>query len=402
MGAREEILNTFRGKIQEPQATIFPGCYEATVEDVNDPLQLKRYRVRVHAVHPPELDKSFLPFAEQSLMGGKQWGDFVSYAEGDGVWIMFKAGNKDYPVILGGKLSKSFGVHDLPPEMQADYATNERKWCRIDRAGNMVELNPLPGEEYIRLKSGNTELKLSKAGLIEIITPIKYSLSSSNYSQWCAQLSLQIADNGLITCEKVYTLLCNGQMDLHAANDINIGTYRDPLWPVNPQKSTKNISLRATDNINEVSDGAVFRQSQQDMSDDVKGDFKRTVLGKTTIASGMKLALSVKTGGYDIVIEDGDLIADVKTGDLKANVEVGKVAVTAMGEISAKSQTSVALEAPQVSIKGTAQITLDTPLLDLKGDMTKMEGSMLQIDHSMIKMNGSAMVIIDGGLIKVG
>ncbi len=397
----QHVEQLFEGKLQKPQAQTLHGVYDATVESVTDSDQLKRYRVRVHAIHPLTIPAEKLPFAQMCLMGGKQWGDFVSYDVGDSVFVMFKGGLKTRPVIMGGILTKSLGVHDLPPEIQADYDANERKWCRIDRAGNMVEMNPLPGEEGIRLKSGATEIRLSKAGEVQIQTSVKMDVNANNYTHKSSVYTIQY-DQGMMQVAEFFSVLSDDQVDVHATNNLNLGSYRPVLWPLTPERKTDKVNIRAATKITEISEKDIFRQSLNNTIDDQKGSYKRVTLKTNDVISGQKMTVKVKTGGYDTIVEAGDLTVDVTTGNLTADVGAGKADVTVMGAVTVKSQTAINLEAPTISIKGTASIKMQTPMLDIKGDSTKMSGQMMQATYSMVKVNGSGMVIIDGGLIKVG
>ncbi len=176
------------------------AIYRGTVVDINDPEARSRYRVHVHSVHLPSLTRAdlfatlqeqdrnvaaqqvvlveqgdearavaadvqqaftHLPWAEVvSAVGGKLFGDIGPYDVGDLVWVMFENGDVELPCIVGGWLSESYGMHDLSPDLVLDAGSKSRRWQRVDRAGNTVQLSEDPDEMWVRLSSGDVSLTL--------------------------------------------------------------------------------------------------------------------------------------------------------------------------------------------------------------------------------------------------
>ncbi len=99
----------------EPEA--YPGLYEADVVDNKDPLGRRRLKVRIHVVHgaAQEVPDTALPWALPCFpSAGKTHGDDYTFEKGDGVWIMFRHGNPEFPVWMGGW----YGTGEGPtPEM---------------------------------------------------------------------------------------------------------------------------------------------------------------------------------------------------------------------------------------------------------------------------------------------
>jgi hypothetical protein len=138
------------------------GYYRGVVEDVNDPQERGRARVRVHAVHDEHVPVENLPWAETIAFSGSGFGDVPHYEKGDRVAVMFEFGNCEYPAIIGGWIAAPSGLPDFPPEQQEEYSRTRRRWMRVDRKGNMIEMSELPDELYIRLKSGESEIIISQ------------------------------------------------------------------------------------------------------------------------------------------------------------------------------------------------------------------------------------------------
>ena len=145
-----------------PDDEVTPSCWRAEVASVEDDEERFRYRVRLLQFHDESIPVEHLPFAELIGYGGKGFGDLGPYEVGDLVWIMFEGGNRQYPVIIGGWLSQSQGIADLPPEIRENYQTNRQRWIRKDRRGNMIELSGVPGEDHVRIKSGRAQILITR------------------------------------------------------------------------------------------------------------------------------------------------------------------------------------------------------------------------------------------------
>ena len=139
-----------------------PGLYRGRVEATDDPETRSRYRVRIFAVHAEETIVEHLPWAEMTAFGGKGFGDTPFYDLGDLVWCMFEAGNPEYPVLIGGWLSESQGVPDLAAEQRENYQENRQRWMRRDKSGNLIEMSAVSGQDYVRMKSGRAEVRVTR------------------------------------------------------------------------------------------------------------------------------------------------------------------------------------------------------------------------------------------------
>jgi len=139
-----------------------PGVYRAIIACVEDPEERGRYQVRIPLFHDEDVPIEHLPWAEQVVFAGKGFGDVPNYDVGDLVLIAFEGGNYEYPFIMGGWLSQSQGIPDLPPEQREDYEETRKRWMRMDRAGNLIEMSEVDDELLIRIKSGDAEVVVSQ------------------------------------------------------------------------------------------------------------------------------------------------------------------------------------------------------------------------------------------------
>ncbi len=138
------------------------GVYRATVVGVADPEERGRYQVRVMLLHDETIPVEDLPWAEQVVFAGKGFGDVPNYDIGDLVLIAFEGGDYEYPFLMGGWISQSQGIPDLPPEQTEDYEETRKRWMRLDRAGNLIEMSEVGDELHIRIKSGDAEVLISQ------------------------------------------------------------------------------------------------------------------------------------------------------------------------------------------------------------------------------------------------
>lgn len=119
------------------------GLYYGEIRDAEDPEKRRRYRVRVHTLHGADVPDNVLPWADHVIVGGKFWGDWPGFAVGDRVIVGFFSGNPHFPIILGAWVNASAELLDTPPDLAVRYAEGRRRWLRVDRVGNYMELNEI-------------------------------------------------------------------------------------------------------------------------------------------------------------------------------------------------------------------------------------------------------------------
>ena len=188
--------------------TLYPGLYRAEVAAADDPEERARHRVRVFHVHDDSIPAEHLPWAELAAHAGRGWGDIPHYEVGDLVWVMFEGGDRDFPVILAGWLTAPSGVSDLPAEQTGEYSEDRRRWTRIDRVGNLIEMSEKDDEKHIRFKSGGVEI---------IIKQTDDSLAITVAGP--AQIS---AKSAVVTVENDMTATVGGKATIDATDDATV------------------------------------------------------------------------------------------------------------------------------------------------------------------------------------
>lgn len=88
-----------------PQMTHFHGVFRGYVEYISDPLQVGRVKVRIPSLHgmPKQTPTEGLPWAYvvAPFGGGHDFGSKMIPPVGTTVFVMFEAGEKDFPVVIG-------------------------------------------------------------------------------------------------------------------------------------------------------------------------------------------------------------------------------------------------------------------------------------------------------------
>ncbi|HDS1207859.1 TPA: hypothetical protein QDZ84_002886 [Shewanella algae] len=101
----------------EPVSNLLLGKHRCVVEDVSDPEELMRCRIRVMGLWDSLLVEQ-LPWAEYALPVGARPndGDFKPCQVGDLVWCEFDRGDSRYPIITGSCFFAPGGTPNLPAE----------------------------------------------------------------------------------------------------------------------------------------------------------------------------------------------------------------------------------------------------------------------------------------------
>ena len=101
----ENLFNRFvleRQKSVQGLFSKFKGLYRAHVVETNDPLNMRRVRIKVPEMHDFDLDPEKCPWAIQmDWFGGQQCGSFCNYIVGDVVFVLFETNHPYSPIIIG-------------------------------------------------------------------------------------------------------------------------------------------------------------------------------------------------------------------------------------------------------------------------------------------------------------
>lgn len=386
------------------------GVHRGVIEDVSDPEQRKRYRVRVVNVHPPAVDKDHLPWAELAGgFGGSTFGDIPAYELDDEVWIAFEGGNRRFPVIMGGILNFAGGVPPIPPEQTGDEEVAQR-WIRVDRKGNKIEMSPLDDELWIRLVTPDgSEVRVSAAdGSILLSAEGRVRLVAPNV-QIEATEEMNVATPRLIADVTDECTIRGGDIvNIRGATEINIGEYLPPdttgLGIPVPETSTT-VNVKAVD---------LVKIESADLIDiDAGGDLTCDVQGNITVYGAANATVTI----------DGDVLLDVE-GNVEADIEgtttinsAGKIQVDCQAEIEVNAETSFLVTAGSTfDIQATTALTIDGQTtidvtagasmtieaqasLDITatGPLSLESSAQLSLDAPVIQISASALLDLDGG-----
>ena len=403
---------------------LFPGIYRGIIEDLADPELRKRYRVRVVNVHPAAVETAHLPWSELAGgFGGQTFGDIPAYENGDEVWVMFEAGNRRFPVIIGGILNYSGGLTPIPPEQTgSDYPETQKRWIRVDRAGNKIEMSPLDEELWVRLitpdgsfvqvSAADGSVLLSGEGRVQITAPNVQIQATEEMNIETPKLIADVSDECTIRGGDV--------VNIKGANVINVGKYTPPdtAIPSLPEESLV-VNIEAADLI-KIESGDVI-------DIDAAGVMTVDVVDKITITGGADLDMVV--AGNVLLDVEGTVEADIEGTltinaaekiqiDGQADIEVNAAAdftITNAGtsfeinaatnfDLNAGANMNIAADAMlAISSVGTLDISCDSSLTISAGVAIELEAPVITLSAtSILDMSGSSVSMLDGGIILVG
>lgn len=401
----------------------FPGLYRGAIEVSSDPEQRKRYRVRVANVHPQEVESDHLPWAELgATFAGSYFGDLPAFEVGDPVWIMFEAGDRRFPVIMGGILNFEGGLPPLPSEQTGDYERTSKRWVRLDRAGNKIEMSPLDDELWVKLETpdGSFVQVSARDGGVSIRAEGRVNIA-------CQAANIQAAESITATTKKLVadvedeaTLRCLGVTNIRAATEINIGEYQPPTTgtglPV--PETTPTINIKAAD--------LVKIESANLIDVDATGEIQVDSASKITIKAVNDLKL--ETDAKLTILAQGDTLIDLEgkldlqvTGDVTMDVTgtttlngSQKVEINGSADIEVNATSTFKITAgSNITIDGNASVAIDaTANMDLSctGQMSLQSNSRIELSapvvtidaQSLAEVKAGSVVQVDGGIILIG
>lgn len=403
----------------------FPGIYRGVIEDLEDPELRKRYRVRVVNVHPAAVETPHLPWAELGGgFGGQTFGDIPAYEVGDEVWVMFEAGNRRFPVVIGGILNFSGGLTPLPPEQTGnDYPETQKRWIRVDRAGNKIEMSPLdeelwvrivtPDGSFVKVSAADGSITLSAEGRVRLVAPNVQIQATEELNIETPKLIADVSDE----C----TIRGGDTVNIRGASVVNIGEYTPPdatgLGAI--PETTDLVSIKAVN---------MVKIESADLIDvDSGGELQVSSVGKITVHGDADMDLTL----------DGNLLLDVE-GNVNADIE-GTLTIDAAQKILIEGQTDIEVNAQanflitnagstfdinaqaalnlhagaDMSIDADATLTIDAAAaLDItcSASMSLTAQAQLTLDapiitisaSSILDMSGASTAVLDGGVVLIG
>lgn len=418
----------------ESQDHKLPGIYRGIIEVVTDPEQRKRYRVRVEGnIYPAEVESDHLPWAEiGTTFGGQFFGDIPVFAVGDAVWIMFEGGDRRFPVIMGGILNYEGGVPPLPSEQTAEYERSSRRWTRIDRQGTKLEMSPLEDELWIKMETpdGSMVRVSGTDGTITLQAEGRLNVRAPQVNIIDA-LNVQCnTDQALLDVTNLAVLRCRDQIDIRAANVINIGEYTPPDSTgigLVPAETTDTIDMRCETLFKLQGGGDPLSPTGAGDADvDFAGQFDMDVVGVINITGSNDInvtgsaALNVKIAGDTLLDVEGNITIDGAqqidvTSGTSINVNAGSsIVVDAATTIDVTGGSNITVSGDtSIDVSANANITVDAGVnMDLScgavmtlsaGAQMTLEAPIVTIDADAIaELLAGAIARVEGGLNLIG
>lgn len=164
------------------------SLYQGVVVSVDDPLKLGRCKVRIPSVHGPmnTSDYDLLPWAVYITPNatGSDRTTFILPEVNDIVWVQFIGGNRDTPAYYGGSFASVNGVSEVPLS-DDEYLTTDVIYSKDD-----AKIYRGPG--ILTIKYGETTIKITKSGDIEMDTPAALKVTAGGNIDMTAGGSVNI------------------------------------------------------------------------------------------------------------------------------------------------------------------------------------------------------------------
>lgn len=405
----------------------YPGVYRGVVEDINDPEKRKRYRVRVFMLHPEEVSVESLPWAETAMFAGKTFGDLIGYELDDLVFVMFEGGDRRFPVIIGGFMSQSSGIPDAPGELRSNYPEAQKRWVRLDRVGNKIEMSPLPEERWIKLQAGEAQIALRmNEGSVEIRSNSQVNVTAPQVSIDAAeQVSVNTA-TAITQLSDMGSTLATNVLNLQAGSTLNLGRYEDPILGALKQRTTSGVYVEGTANVGifagtttPFSAGFVEITATRDIESQAQRDIIMQAQADVLLTAVTKIQIECDA---DIEVTAGGAVTVDATGDVSVTTQQ-KVIVDAASAIEVTAAQGIAIEATaqnitinanagnieleatgQMNLKGVSGTYETTGPLTLKSSsQIKLEAPIVDIAaNSVLKMEGGATATLNAALVSIG
>lgn len=342
----------------------YDGIYRADVEDTADPEQRLRVKVRVRGIHAPSLSVDDLPFAEVSSSARRGMrGLFIPFNKGDTVFVQFEGGDETYPVITGAPVSSGSGVNDTPFDMQEDLEGGKRIML-VDDLGNTLEFAYDARKQFVRIKSGSAEVRVSGKddGVVidavgKVLVKGKTVSVSSNIAEISASTVTIDARTGS-TESGVATVDSDNRTDILSTGEVNIGgrvenvvgipVVPNPVKPGSGQAAKTNLRAKdvnvgvgglATDAVVSALGGSPVVET-----DSMPGPLPNIPTPPAPLLPTLNVKIRAQA---KIDIESAGEVA----------VKATTASVKTVGAVNIESTSQVSVQAPSVSIS-SASITM--------------------------------------------
>ncbi|MDT8857520.1 type VI secretion system tip protein TssI/VgrG [Paracoccaceae bacterium Fryx2] len=258
---------------------------------------------------------------------GKGWGMIHIPRIGQEVVVQFEEGNPDRPLIIG----MMYNADTMPPYALPDNKTQSGIKTNSSKGGNgfnELMMEDKKGEELVRFQA------------------------EKDYTQI-------VKNNATITVG----------LEKKDAGDMTLTVHHDLTETVKTGDHT-------------------FKIETGSQIIDIKTDKTETITGKSDLTVTGNVTETVKTGNVTATVEMGNEARTLKLGNYTLDTSLGKIALTAMQEISLTV--------------GANSVVIDQSGVKITGIMVTVEGkAMLEAKAPMTQVKGDALLILKGGLTMI-
>jgi hypothetical protein len=305
------ILDIIKNPEQYLQGAPLRAVYRGLIEDVNDPDQLGRVRVRVKSIWSSQVPTDNLPWAEIANSGSmSQQGLFSIPPVGSTAFVIFQEGNSSFPIIIGGWYGKTNGQNEVPKaaigqqdtggsgkgndqgtgaagaqlqEPANPFApTYPNNHVYKGTSGNLIEVDDTQGHERIDIvhKSGSW-IEFHPDGSIVVGCQKKIYVFSTDVTQ--------------IHSHKDLDALADNQMTAKAGKDLQVQTGRDEAHVVGRDltvQAARDILLNAARNFSEIAAQAGMIQTGTNLTMTAGQDITATAGGTLTFQAALATVIN--------------------------------------------------------------------------------------------------------------
>jgi len=148
--------------------------FTGKVENINDPKNLNRVKVRCFGFYDDDIPLKDLPWATvmMPVTSASIQGNGGNHHLEVGSWVVgfFRDGpSAQDPMVMGSIATQTDSTQDIPTESSVDNKVYKSK------AGHLIEIDNTDGAEEVRITHGKkgSYIKIDKDGLIEIKSIVK-------------------------------------------------------------------------------------------------------------------------------------------------------------------------------------------------------------------------------------
>ena len=148
--------------------------FTGKVENINDPKNLNRVKVRCFGFYDDDIPLKNLPWATvmMPVTSASLKGNGGNHHLEVGSWVVgfFRDGpSAQDPMVMGSIATQTDSTQDIPTESSVDNKVYKSK------AGHLIEIDNTDGAEEVRITHGKkgSYIKIDKDGLIEIKSIVK-------------------------------------------------------------------------------------------------------------------------------------------------------------------------------------------------------------------------------------